>query len=452
MCLKLCSPVVAPTLQVHLTGKDGVTIPDHEVITRKKQFRMKKERAEKNQDKKLKKKEAKAKKEEEKLAKKAAREAAKAEKLAAKESKGRKKGQTAKEKMEKRAKGSGKGGKGKKAKQTPSSSSGRKEHVDRTTEDPAGSVKCKTMKRYRRFVAALKGDAHQPPPNESEESPMLLEPKGSPKKGKGKKNSKSEKTAKETKGRRRVGKAKKTGDRKNTTHAKAAKTTAKSSSPESEPKQGRKRGKDEPSKPAAAAKSKTVKPNARKTCEVNEAAKQLALQTLHECKTSNCTHPNFQMPSQVTGVDFVPYWTRCAVGIKVLRKYLPNKKAQSAGKAGKEKGHGKAQIAYFGNSSPCIYASYEMAALWVSCLHFHKRGFAGFNACTGFAMHANHIYKLCLIVIYIYIFVQNVHGLHSHSFSACSINFVEYSLSAMDPVQKSLDPFLCQSIFYLDHI
>ena len=57
----LFSPVVASTLQVHLTGNDGVTIPDHEVITRKKQFRMKKERTEKNQQKKLRKKEETAK-------------------------------------------------------------------------------------------------------------------------------------------------------------------------------------------------------------------------------------------------------------------------------------------------------------------------------------------------------------------------------------------------------
>jgi hypothetical protein len=41
-----------PHPQVASTGADGITIPDHEVITRRKQFRMKKDRAERKKEKK----------------------------------------------------------------------------------------------------------------------------------------------------------------------------------------------------------------------------------------------------------------------------------------------------------------------------------------------------------------------------------------------------------------
>ena len=110
-------------------------------------------------------------------------------------------------------------------------------------------------------------------------------------------------------------------------------------------------------------RSNRLKP--KKVYEVDQAAKDLALATLVECQASHCTHPTFVMPKPARGIAFSPYWTRNTVGVKVARQFLCNKKAKMA------KGTGQSQIAYFGNLSPCTYASYAMAGLFVSKLHFH---------------------------------------------------------------------------------
>ena len=80
------------------------------------------------------------------------------------------------------------------------------------------------------------------------------------------------------------------------------------------------------------------------------------------------------MPKPTTGIDFVPYWSRGAVGIKVLRKYIANKKAQQKGKEGAS---AKSQMAYFGNSCPCCYASYNVAKIYVSRLQLYMHGLDG---------------------------------------------------------------------------
>ena len=66
-----------PTPQVEATGKDSTSIPDHEVITRRRQFRMKQARAEEKREKKAEKKVQKKQQKEEKMRKKLEKEAKK---------------------------------------------------------------------------------------------------------------------------------------------------------------------------------------------------------------------------------------------------------------------------------------------------------------------------------------------------------------------------------------
>ena len=134
-------------------------------------------------------------------------------------------------------------------------------------------------------------------------------------------------------------------------------------------KSSKKRSKEAVGTPKAAKKPKTTdRTKPKKEYVVCEEAKAIALSTLEECRKTHCTHPGFEVPKPTSGIDFVPYWSRGAVGIKVLRKYMSNKKAQETGKSG---GSAKSQMAYFGNACPCCYASYNVAKIYVSRLQLN---------------------------------------------------------------------------------
>ena len=391
-------------------GRDGITIPDHEVVTRRRQFRMKKERAEKNQEKRRQKKQDKIDKKQEKEAKKAAKEAAKeaakAEKAMKTERKKKEskkepkkesnKGQTAKDKTKKRedkAKIEKKTRGVKKDCRTEDPTTVPQTEPDSTNEPQEISarqpqelvlVKSRKMQRLRHLASKWSHESHhntsedglegealgssgdQNPTVATEtgdesEKPMTDDSKQSRKKNNTSKTAKKTKT--ESKANKKHGKktagSKEKGDKvKTSKSSKSSKTNGKM---KSKGATGKKQAKEPKTR------SNRLKP--KKVYEVDQSAKDLALDTLVECQASNCTHPNFAMPKPATGIAFSPYWTRNTVGVKVARRFLPNKKA---------KGTGQSQIAYFGNMTPCTYASYAMAGLFVSKRQF-QRGWSKFG-------------------------------------------------------------------------
>ena len=122
-----------------------------------------------------------------------------------------------------------------------------------------------------------------------------------------------------------------------------------------------------PKKPKSEEGSKAAKktsPKKKIALAANQAAKALAIETLKECKTSNCTHPSFVRPNNGKNIQCSTYWTRNAVGVKVARKFFQNDKA---------KGKGMSQVAYFGGPEcPCTYASWIMAGIFVPWMHHRE--------------------------------------------------------------------------------
>ena len=91
---------------------------------------------------------------------------------------------------------------------------------------------------------------------------------------------------------------------------------------------------------------------------MNQEMKNQVIQTLKECKSTNCTHPSVKMIRK-PHVDIEPYRTRNACGIKVARSFFSSDKA---------KGSGKAHVTYFSGQTPCFYSNFKLAELWVSRL------------------------------------------------------------------------------------
>ena len=420
--------VSCPPLQVELHGPSAVEIPEHEVITRRKQFRMKRDRAQEKRTKKDQKDKDKAAKKDGKQEKKGK----KAEpKKKAKEEGGKSKG-SSKDKVPSKSKGRSSAEKAKERKKVQESGAKPKRQTRKTStkpkelevlaseepevldaqalpdaqpevpatssEVPEGAttvpeeapvddrrgtapVDSGKLKKLRKMQSSWK---EWTPPKEDREShdgektvekddgkddeekdgdhdkTPAEEPKKrktkakkedekveiASKKGRGRKTEKTEKT--ERKKNKRT--SKKEGSEK-VGKSKGSKEKAKRATKEDKEGNGKKSKKAEPKKaPKRAPKAKAVYP-------IDEAAKDLALKTLQECKDSNCCHPSFKTPTTVTGIDLSTYWSRNAVGVKVERRFLQNKKA---------KGAGKAQVAYFGSRSPCAYASLAIAGLYVS--------------------------------------------------------------------------------------
>lgn len=88
---------------------------------------------------------------------------------------------------------------------------------------------------------------------------------------------------------------------------------------------------------------------------MNQEMKNQVIQTLKECKSTNCTHPSVKMIRK-PHVDIEPYRTRNACGIKVARSFFSSDKA---------KGSGKAHVTYFSGQTPCFYSNFKLAELWV---------------------------------------------------------------------------------------
>ena len=119
--------------------------------------------------------------------------------------------------------------------------------------------------------------------------------------------------------------------------------------------------------------------------EVNLPAKGLIIETLKECQNTNCTHPNFVVPT-LPLVQCSTYWTRAAVGVKIPGKFkgdeVPktkkgrkSEKSDEVPKSGKGRKTEKkdldwCQVAYFGGPTcPCTYAAWVTAGIYVSRMH-----------------------------------------------------------------------------------
>lgn len=365
-------------------GIEAVEIPEHEVITRRKQFRMKKDRAQAKQAKKEKKKEGAAVVE----AKKAAKKAAKAAKERSEDEK--KGGRTSSAKLQERT--------SKKSKKETTS----KKKCKKTTPKPAEElldasepvasgedeldpnfptrdseerfpVKSKKMKRLHHMSAKSKGHhaditlaeggtnskklkKSKSKTQDTGEEVNSEQVKKASKASKGKGRESVEKSRKETSNESKKRKASKSKVTKTTRACKEQQGETKSDGKKAKSTGNEAKGKVKGKKQEA--RRRTPKP--KKVYDVDETAKDLALETLKECQSSGCCHPSFKAPDQITGVSYSPYWTRKALGVKVDRRFLQSKKA---------KGSGQAQIAYFGSASPCTYASWTVAALFVSRWH-----------------------------------------------------------------------------------
>ena len=86
---------------------------------------------------------------------------------------------------------------------------------------------------------------------------------------------------------------------------------------------------------------------------------------LEECKQSNCTHPTWQHPTMdPKSMAFNVYWTRNAVGVMVSKGLLPKKGKKDTS----DKSNKKAQVAYFGCPTSCIYTNMFLAKIYVTGL------------------------------------------------------------------------------------
>ena len=316
-------------------------VPDHDVVTRRKQFRSKKDKADR---------------------KKAKKDQKKAEKDEAKkkgDGKQKKKGRNAKEKLEDQKKTTEKTKKHLRAKdragENASHSSSKTPPASSDVPAPAASKvspskssPTRKMKRLRRMSSAKASmgskvwtDAEAIQGAELEEVEMHPQSNAEKKKKTKKKEEKTSKAGKTTRD------TKKTKGQSSTQKASKASKGGK--------KNDKKDGNPEKKKGSGGTKrSRKVK----EEFAVDQKVKDLVLKTLKECESSNCTHPSY-VAAEVDGLENSIYWSRKAVGVKIDRNLLSNPKA---------KGKGKAQIAYFGGKTPCTYSNMVLAGLFVTRL------------------------------------------------------------------------------------
>jgi len=339
-------------------------IPDHETITRRKQFRMKAVQKEKRAERKKERELKKAEKEATKQAKAEAKEAKLAEKAAAK--KGRKPKAASKS-------DTGKKDNEKKPKQVKETA------VDETLMDapvtpsplpkdksplqtPVKHVKSRKLKKLRMLEAKLK-EAKSPVKTvvacheeDFENQEVAQESSKVSKKTKRKAVKKTQNndpgaTHECSKGSNSHedcavrGKKRKAGKTKMPNEKETAPKKSKKSSEAPAPKAAPKRKKANEEQP-------------------DEEIKAQVEQVLHECREGGCTHKTFpKLEFCKATYEFSTYWSRKAVGVKVNKQYLPDK-ASKPGK--KSKNVSKAQVAYFASRTSCTYSNLLLAQLYVS--------------------------------------------------------------------------------------
>ena len=361
----LTSLIEALAVQADLEVVDDAIIPKHAVITRRRQFRMKKEKKAKQI---AKREEKKAEKEEVKRQKEAG--------LWVPKKRGRKaaeKGQPNKVNETKQQAGKRKANK---VDASNKSKTCKQDNIDKTQE----AAQENNDKEQDEHEVAGKEQA----PCEIAESTSFVAPL--PKKGRrksrleklkkvtkhfkntqgsvdGKQEAASEECeAKETvepKNRSKAGRKSKGGKKRGTQDAPhETKATAKKKIEEKEPESHEKKSQ------IVSTKSEDKPKKARKTKEISDVQPDpvitaLVKSTLHECRDSKCRHPSFVWADYDKKIfEFSVYWSRQSVGVKLDNSFLPNKTCE-------KKGPKKSQIAYFGCKSSCTYSNLILANLYV---------------------------------------------------------------------------------------
>lgn len=329
-------------MQVALDENGQEHIPEHELVTRRKQFRMKKD---KRENKRLKKAQAlvdKEKKKEDKQAKKAEKDRKKKEKKEAKEEEKqtKKRGRTAAEKAPRK----------RSLQQTPEESTGPSTEdviTEVTTEvcEAAVSTSPTTKKAHNRGLRKLRKIRNLPPKkaNRGKQTAEQGGTTGGSNKGTGGSDSPK--------------KAHTSSESKKGTKRAAEKLTAKTSKTETVDEKKDQKALKSPKKTK---QRKEKKPSEETETPIDPAAKELVASTLKECVSSNCCHPNFEWVEINKNVcELSTYWSRMAVGIKT--------DPAGGAKKSKEKKPKRTQVAYFSHPTICTYSNLAVAGLYVSC-------------------------------------------------------------------------------------
>lgn len=360
-------------LQAQLEVVDEDIIPKHEVITRRRQFRMKKEKKEKQR---LKKESKKAEKEEVKKLKEAG--------LWVPKKRGRKaaeKGHPNKVKETKQQTGKRKANK---AAANSKSKTSKQDNTDNTQE----AVQANNEKEQGEREVVSKEQAHAestsfvaPLPKAGRRKSRLGKLKKVTQHFKdtqelnscqvcegevdGKTEAASMEQAQEQsvvvpKKRSKAGRKSKGGKKRGTQDAPHGTKAEKTKTEKNEPEVQQKKKKT----PEETAKGETKTKKARKTKEISDVQPDpvvtaLVKSTLHECRDSKCTRPSFVWADYDKKIfEFSVYWSRQSVGVKLDRGFLPNKTTEK----NRQK---KCRICYFGCKSPCTYSNLILANLYV---------------------------------------------------------------------------------------
>ena len=341
-------------MQAKLDEFGQIEIPEHEVATRRKQFRMKKRRRDVKQKK--------------KAEKQVEKERKMAEKQAKKDARNLKKQESAKKKQEKQDK------KEQKQKDQQAKKEEKKKGQKRKTDDiNAQEIPVETTTTDAE-VNAAEQHAHKP------ESPSPLKPAGKNRKRKSRGMTRLKKYGAALKVPVKVGGKEEGGveeAQKETEAPKDSKGTKRSvtcAEKPTKPVKDTKHAKESPKKKQNKNGSKE-KTSAKKTKEVvqpDDDIKKMVCSTLAECRDSHCCHPKFQWPElDPSKAALSVYWSRSAVGIKVPKENCKGGKKANAKKAKAQKG--MSQVAYFGLPTSCTYTNILLAGKWVSCWHSMKK-------------------------------------------------------------------------------
>lgn len=115
-----------------------------------------------------------------------------------------------------------------------------------------------------------------------------------------------------------------------------------------------------PSQPATS----QPKPKVAKVSEefsIDSDAKALVIEILQECRDSECTHPSWELPAYDKNLMALSiYWSRFAVGIKMPPQYSSPKAKKCTKKSNRWN-----QIAYFSCPTCCPYSNIALARLYV---------------------------------------------------------------------------------------
>lgn len=311
-----------------------IAIPEHDTITRRKQFRLKSNRQEQKRQK--------------KEAKKAQKEAQ------MKEKENKRKAREEQKKTKADTKAAGKSKRGRKAK-----------HVDavhdaehKTQEENGGTA------QISEATEVSVHDTSSPKSPTKVRSPKLARLRKMKSLRKlGSKQPKATDPKPKSKGRKKAG--------SNTTGDKKAKTDCETKDPSKKRKRAPKDKQQEEKSPAKKPKRSNIKKAKKAPVMPDPKVKEAVCTVLHECRDSGCTHPGFTHPEfNKATFDLSVYWSRKAVGVKLHKDYLPSK-TETAKNAKKSKAAvKKSQVAYFSCRTNCTYSNLLLAGLYVSCMHW----------------------------------------------------------------------------------